>query len=612
MKLTPSQGCWLTLALLLTGCPSTPGPSDAQTDVDAGDTVDSGDDAGVPSTDAGPPDDAGSPFDASITDAGSPFDASIADAGVFDAGPPLPRYVLTLQQATALFSAGQVSLDAGIYVLPVDFTIDLGATDLSISGVPGRTIITSYDGTPATDFNPAPLDTTRPDTHADGLYVVTRHPDYSYGGGFAHLDLPWVPDGGAPVRYTQGTILTKTNGLWSRHFTGAGFKTAGNVHIEGVTFENCQFYLFSPFGLAETTRFGIVNSRFKNLPRVLSSCLYGGIDHEPNWFNALNNYPVDGTYRFGTFEIRDSRFEDIHTALVWGFPPSRVTTIMGNTITHSHAIAFFNLFMKNYADVYSFNQQAVQTITGNTFTNIIEANGWTAQLLRTSGRAEIRNNAFINVTAQAIMLYGGDSTIADNHVLKIDAPNETQSVVVLVKSTVAPGTAGPLNTFTHNTVSAPQAIFIGVEGASSHDVSDNTLEVRTAFSKNDSTQGVGQYLHFTRNHLAGPNLTNIASHDTSTSFSRVTIDTNVLARFGTLHTGNTPIGRYAWVNNTVINPLFPQLVQTVPTALAFDAGGNVTSSCPGPFTCPNADAGCMGVPRFDATGCVVACGQFCP
>lgn len=87
-----------------------------------------------------------------------------------------------------------------------------------------------------------------------------------------------------------------------RHYTGFGFKTKGNITVKDVIFDNCQFYLFSPFGQTISDRFHSINCRFKNVSRVLSSITYAGIDHKPDWYNALNYYNVFGNLRFKSFE----------------------------------------------------------------------------------------------------------------------------------------------------------------------------------------------------------------------------------------------------------------------------------------------------------------------
>lgn len=44
--------------------------------------------------------------------------------------------------------SGHIKLDAGRYVLPVNFGMDMGNTDILIEGVAGKTVVTSYNGTP--------------------------------------------------------------------------------------------------------------------------------------------------------------------------------------------------------------------------------------------------------------------------------------------------------------------------------------------------------------------------------------------------------------------------------------------------------------------------------
>lgn len=518
-------------------------------------------------------------------------------------------FILSPTDAQNLFSTGTVYLSGDTYVLPSDFTINLGAMDLNLIGVPGKTIITSYDGESQTEFRPTPLDTTLPDSHPDGLYVVVKHPSYSYGGGFAHIELTYNTDG-SKVYYTQGTILKKQNGVWSRHYSGNGFVTAGNVSISGVTFQECAFYLFSPFGFNETQTFEIKNSRFNNVSRVLSSSLYGGINHSPNWNNALNYYPVDGSFRFSEFTIDDSVFENIHTSIIWGFPPSRRTRISRNTIKGGHAIAFFNLFMKNYSDAYFFNTRSTQSIESNVFLDIVQNNNWTTQLIRTSGIASIANNYFINTTPQIALIYGGDTNFIHNRIVKSNPANEMQSPVVLVKSATPAGSKGALNTFKFNTVVAPNSFFLAVEGASSAEISANNLNVKTVYSKNDSTPGDSQYLNVTQNNITAPALTNINSNNVSITYESVVVDQNVFKSLSTFHTGSTPISVYEWTNNRLVTPS-SNLVLAVAPAQQFISSGNTNLSCPTWTACLTAPNRCVPTPMIDESGCVQECGSIC-
>ena len=120
------------------------------------------------------------------------------------------------QRPLPILLSGHIKLESGVYVVPVNFSMDYRDTDITIEGVPGKTVITSYDGTEATNFNPKEIDTNLPDTFSNGLYVVANHPYISYGGGFAHLKLSYNT-GGNIVFYTMGTILKKDNGLFHLH-----------------------------------------------------------------------------------------------------------------------------------------------------------------------------------------------------------------------------------------------------------------------------------------------------------------------------------------------------------------------------------------------------------
>jgi len=440
--------------------------------------------------------------------------------------------------------SGYIKLESGKYTLPVNFSMDMGDTDITIEGVAGKTVITSYDGTPATNFNPRELDTNLPDTFPNGLYVVSNHPYISYGGGYAHLKLIYNT-AGQQVFYTIGTILKKENGIWSRHYTGYGFKTRGNITVKNVIFDNCQFYLFSPFGQTISDRFQLINCTFKNVSRVLSSITYAGIDHKPDWYNSLNYYSAFGTLRFKSFEIRDCVFEKIHTSIVWGVPPSENIMVSGNVIKDcSTMITAFNLFIKYYGNENYFSDKISQVITGNTFMNIRSSQNWQTALIRTSGVAIVNNNNFIDCTQQAVLFYGENSTFSNNTVKKINTATEMQSPVVLIKS--ISGT----NTFNGNTINAPYSTFIALEGSSSCNIQGNTITAKTMYSRNDNNNSNG-YVKASGNVFNCQTITNIGSRSATTTFRTIDISGNTVISPIYQHTGIATITNYIYNNNTL-------------------------------------------------------------
>lgn len=446
------------------------------------------------------------------------------------------------QRPLPILLSGHIKLEAGVYVLPVNFSMDYRDTDITIEGVPGKTIITSYDGTAATDFKPKEIDTNLPDSLQDGLYVVANHPYISYGGGFAHLKLSYNT-GGNIVFYTMGTILKKENGIWSRHYTGFGFKTKGNITVKNVIFDNCQFYLFSPFGQTISDRFQLINCRFKNVSRVLSSITYAGIDHKPDWYNALNYYNVFGNLRFKSFEIKDCTFEKIHTSIVWGVPPSENIMVSGNVVKDcSTMIAAFNLFIKYYGNENYFSDKISQVITGNTFMNIRSSQNWQTALIRTSGMANVSNNNFIDCTQQIVFGYGANLLFSGNIVKKINTNTEFPSEVILIKSLTGS------NKFIGNEVNAPYSTFVSLEGGSSCSISGNTITAKTMYSRVDNTNSTG-YLKATGNTLQCATITNLSSK-TATSFRTVDVSGNTIIAPIYQHTGITTIANYIY-NNTI-------------------------------------------------------------
>lgn len=443
-----------------------------------------------------------------------------------------------------LMNTGNIVLKEGTYCLPTNFSKDF--TDLTITGVPGKTIITTWDTTSATNFQPKPMDTNLAEPSTDGIYVVSNHPIKEWGGGFAHLKLSaFYNTNGLDVWYIQGTILQRKSGIWSRYYTGYGFKASGNVFVKDIIFDNCQFYLFSPFGQTMSKKFELNNCSFNNVARVISSCAYAGIDHKPDWYNSLNYYNAFGNYRFKEFKIENCSFSNIHTSIVWGFPPSKATFIKDNTISDcTTTVAYFNLFMKNYNDVNYFTDKASQIITGNTFLNCNSSNNFQIQLIRTSGIATISNNNFIDCTPQVALFYGGNTIFSHNNIKKLNTSTEWQSPVVVIKSPLCK------NTFTDNIINAPQSIFVALEGASNTNIQGNDLTVKTVYSKADATSGVNQYVNIVNNpFITAGTITNISSRDSLPYFKSVNVSGNGIGNFVYLHTGATKISNYLFERN---------------------------------------------------------------
>lgn len=447
------------------------------------------------------------------------------------------------QRPLPILLSGHIKLEAGVYVLPVNFSMDYRDTDITIEGVAGKTVITSYDGTEATNFNPKEIDTNLPDTFSNGLYVVSNHPYISYGGGFAHLKLTYNT-GGNIVFYTMGTILKKENGIWSRHYTGYGFKSRGNMTFKDVIFENCQFYLFSPFGQTISDRFQLINCSFKNVSRVLSSITYAGIDHKPDWYNALNYYNVFGNLRFKSFEIKDCTFEKIHTSIVWGVPPSESIEITGNKIKDCNTmIAAFNLFIKFYGNESYFSDKVSQVITSNTFMNVRSSQNWQTALIRTSGIANVSNNNFIDCTQQIVFGYGENLIFSENIVKKINTPTEFPSEVVLIKSPTGS------NKFIGNEVYAPYSTFVSLEGGSSCTFTGNTVTGKTFYSRVDANSSTG-YVKINGNIIKCATITNLSSRNPS-SFRTVDVSGNTMISPVYQHTGIATIANYFYNNNSI-------------------------------------------------------------
>ncbi len=454
--------------------------------------------------------------------------------------------VLSASEAESIFDHPEVKLGAGTYCLPVNFTLNISSGDYHLEGEAGKTIITSYNPSDAeTDFHPQLLNTTDPDLFQDGTYVVANNPFYSFGGGFAHLELPYNT-GGKKILYTQGTILIKKNGVWSRHFTGSGFHVRGSLSITGIEFNNCQFYLFSPFGNLNAKSLMISHCRFKNLPRVFSSSLYGA-RADTTWFNAIQVYPNDGRYRFGKMDINNNVFSEIHTSIIWGCPPTRSISISDNQISNCPtAIAFFTLYQKNYADESWFSQHNEESITGNEFRDIIQGvNSWTVSLIRTAGKARIENNRFYNCTTQILLLYGADSKVIKNTVIRKPSSYQPPAPVIMVKNI---GT--PVHTFCKNHIESPGTIFISVEGKASFKILRNDIESGVLFSKNNSVEDINEFLLIKKNKIKTNILVNISSK-TETRFGNVRIIKNDIRGLEKLRQGKSEINRLELRKNKI-------------------------------------------------------------
>lgn len=413
------------------------------------------------------------------------------------------------------FTSPTIVLREGIYILPKNFSQDFGNADITISGVPGKTVIT--DGSTA----PALLDVTMPDLNADGIYVVYKNPIYSFGGGFAHLTLSYNT-AGQQVLYTQGTVLQKCNGIWSRYYTGYGFKTQGNITCTGITFSGCSFYIFSPFGKSETQKFELSNCVFENVPRIISSVTIGNSAQEMA-FNTLQVYDVYGGFRFSEFKIQSCIFDNIYTSIVWGIPPSRTITVRDNYIANCPTtVAFFTCYMKKYkldgsgSDEDYWINKVNCTFEGNLFERIMQNNNWTVSLIRTCGKANVSYNVFDSVSPQISLFYGGNSTFTNNFVRKINTPAETQSTVIMVKNVDT-----PVNTISDNSVYAPFSPFVAVEGYASFFIHKNNGEVLTVFNKQDITDAPKQFVRIADNNMRAKWVTVISSRDTTLRFGFV-------------------------------------------------------------------------------------------
>jgi len=570
---------------------------------------------------------------------------------------------------------GTLKLKEGTYCFPKNFQYNFDKLDVTITGITGKTVITTYDNTPSTNFAiplkvniselqangiyqdeyslkyfkfdngvkneislkevknlgyVTELDTTKADPEIDGIYVVTKHSLYSYGGGAIHLNLYGTYNtNGKNVMYTQGTVLVREKGIWSRHFTGAGFITKSNLVVKGVIFDNVQFYILSPFDInakdyLSSYLFELNNCKFKNCARILSTCTYGGIDMEPNWFKATTYYSTNGILRFENFKITNCDFSSIHTAIAWNCPPSLNTVITKNTIHDCHTLyTCFNFFITYYDYPDHFKNIVTQTISYNTFKNIrpIDNNSQTS-LIRTSGMATVMYNTFTNVSPQICFLSGGKSTFRNNIVDKFVNPNEPYSPVILIKGSIS------TNTITKNTINTPFSTLVALEGQSPVVISFNEFKGLTryrsidknstfifknliyqikdlnrfqelsqrfsstitekdfvyynilnfswekiyinflgfVFSKNDDSPGQNQTLRINDNYIESEGIINIGSK-TPVEFKSVNIYNNEIHNAFYLRTGNTLIQDFIFSNNKLNSELSTSVTNVLKSSI---------------------------------------------
>lgn len=456
-------------------------------------------------------------------------------------------HVLSKAEAEELFNQPEVKLATGTYCLPIDFTLNVSSESFRLEGEEGKTFITSYNpAIPETDLHPQLLNTNDPDLFVDGIYVVANNPFYSFGGGFAHLELPYNT-AGKKILYTQGTMLVKKAGVWSRHFTGSGFHVRGALSVKGISFNNCQFYLFSPFGNLKAESVSIRHCSFQNLPRVFASSLYGA-RADSTWFNAIQVYPNDGRYRFEKMDISNNVFSEIHTAIIWGCPPTRSISIKSNLISNCPTtIAFFTLYQKNYSDETWFSKHNTETITNNEFRDIVQGvNSWTVSLIRTAGKARIENNRFYNCTTQIILLYGADSKLKKNTVIRKPSAYQPPAPVIMVKNI---GT--PVHRFCSNHIESPGTIFISVEGKASFNILHNDIACQVLFSKNNTVEDKDEFVLIKKNKIKTATLININSKE-ETRFESVTIIKNRISGLENLRQGKSTINNLKLRKNKLL------------------------------------------------------------
>ena len=409
------------------------------------------------------------------------------------------------------FSGDRIRLGAGTYYLPDNFFYDYGDRDIILDCIPGKTFITS-------DFKQPPLlDITIPDKNKDGIYVVWRHEYFEYGGGCAHLNLKdkgWNT-GGKDCFYIQGTLLQKSQGVWSRYTPGFGLKSRGGFQIYGATFQNFAPYIFTPAGKTEKGSFVMHDCKFENVTRVFGPQVYAGVQKGIE-LSHLECYPSDGQFRFDRFEINNCIYEQVNTHILNGCPPSGRIIISGNKVYESQTIfTAFNLFMKSYDLSKQLCSRSIQTISNNWMYELNTQQYYTTSLIRTSGVSFVRDNSFQNTTANPIYLCGGSSKVERNNVV-----TDKDVTCILIKGQKS---NHDINT---NFIVAPKSRFVALEGESSVEISGrNNIKCSTVYSRVDQTPGTEVLIE--GNNITADRVVYLGSK-IPTTFDKVTIQGNIL------------------------------------------------------------------------------------
>ncbi len=322
------------------------------------------------------------------------------------------------------------------------------------------------------------LDTREPDPGIDGLYVVAKHPAHDYGGGFAHLTLGY---NGAPL-YVQGTILQRSNGIWSRYYSSVAFISQGNFSVKNMSFKNFRPYLFLPSSkkpqqeLKTSNFFIIENCSFQHTARVLATMAYAGILESENWYKASSYYSINWNMRFKQFIIKGSEFSYIHETIVWGAPPCSNYTITNNKVHDCYTMLNCFYLFPQYNTKLPDADRTRFSITNNSFIRLRALNPGsenTVHLVRTLNKGSITCNSFVDCTG--IQLYLGGSTVVKGNTIRTYMAavpaKQTRPPVILVK-----GTSPALISILNNKISmGMMGNLVANESPASFYITNNTI-----------------------------------------------------------------------------------------------------------------------------------------
>lgn len=249
------------------------------------------------------------------------------------------------------------------------------------------------------------------DPAQDGLYVVALV-DYNWGGGVAHDTVNWLPG----IRFTVGSVLKRTGGVWSKYNPGNGITFTGDFSCENVGFRNMPSFIFSPIGTSANKKFSLKNCNFSHITRVNglqtsggdSGALLAGWTYKPGGGadNAFAGFAWD------SYRIEGCKFSNILTSINWFTAFAKNWIIKGNIIQDC-----FTLITAFEHQLNEVDYPVSNIIEGNTFQNVRNYSGGYAidrTLIKTKQNAIVTNNYFQQCNGIHVYIQGRGNTVSGN------------------------------------------------------------------------------------------------------------------------------------------------------------------------------------------------------